>query len=1344
MIEKESGLPFIQNFNPKDYLHFTNSFEHTAILQDNKGRMLIGSHGGILVYNGNNWQFIKVPGSSIVWALDKDATGRIYVGASDNLGYIAADENGEMRFVSLLPKLPKDMLPLREVWSASVTPEGVYYKTNQYLMRWQNNRFKVWKAANAFGFMSWINGKLYVQPYQDGLFVLQGDRLQLFSKDKFFWQNNINFIQPLRNNKWLVGINNSSLYMFDGHAVTPVNSPVQAYFKENYLFSSKRLADGNIAFTTLRGGVVITDQEANIQTILKKESGLAGNTAYLLSTDNQGGLWISMEQGISRVQTTSPLTYFNERNGLQRQTYAMATYQGEMYAGTTDGLFVLKARPTRSPSANFSKVPGFNSSVWALQPFNQSLLLASEAGLLEYRQGKFMPIPISAAPWKNYCRDIERSKLDSAVVYVTSAGLYAFRQVGERWQKTQLLPELKEDLSQVIESPDGDLWLPVKSGVLRVRFQQKGTPAASEDYLQHATAGKYDSAKGLPSGAVKLYLVGKQLLAQVGETDSRLYRYNERRDKFEPAPNFAAQFGLAAVMLFPATEYSGTKAIWLWTKENGEQNWQLKRAQQKPDGTYQVQAYPLSGTTTPLRNFAYQQGQEAFWFGGIDGLIRLDEQRSPAQPQPFSTLLERIVLPADSVLYPRADTPLHLSYQYNSPRFEVAAPSYNGAEDNWFQFWLQGYDQGWSAWTKEPFKAYTQIPEGTYNLRARSINAQGQLGKEAIYTFSIQPPWYRTFWMYLLYLIGAASVIYFLLRWRFAALKAEKVQLEHTVTLRTEEIAAKNEQLSYQAEALAAQAEKLQELDQLKSRFFANISHEFRTPLTIILNNLLDRIPSVGQKQEQTAVPVSIADLKVMSRNATRLLQLINQLLDLSKVESGHMVLETAGGDLTALLRLVYTSFSSLAEHKQIEFAKQLPDTPLLCAYDADKVEKVLYNLLSNAFKFTPAHGKVQLKASLLNDALPPMVRIVVEDNGPGLAPDQLEHVFDRFYQGEQHYTDAQGTGIGLALAKELVALYQGQLWVESEPGKGAAFIMQLPYIPVSAIDAPAHAVTATLPSIVAIPEDLPQELVPENAAGSTPKEAPLVLIVEDSSDLCHYIRRSLEGKYRVLESTNGAEGLAKALETIPDLIISDWMMPEMDGITLCSHLKEDVRTSHIPIILLTALATADAKLTGLQTGADEYLTKPFDSRELHSRIQNLIANRRKLREHFSKQLHLEPTKMVVASVDEKFLRQVMQLVDERMGDADFSVDEFSREIGLSRVHLHRKLKALTGQSPSDFVRVMRLQQAAHLLEARAGNVAEIAYQVGFNNLSYFSKCFRAQFGVLPTEYAAQQPAPLA
>lgn len=544
-----------------------------------------------------------------------------------------------------------------------------------------------------------------------------------------------------------------------------------------------------------------------------------------------------------------------------------------------------------------------------------------------------------------------------------------------------------------------------------------------------------------------------------------------------------------------------------------------------------------------------------------------------------------------------------------------------------------------------------------------------------------------------------------------------------------------NEQLTRQSEQLAAQTAKLRELDQVKTNFFANISHEFRTPLTLILNGLTDRIAEMkatgSENQEQ---------LEVMHRNAKRLLSLINQLLDLSKLEARQMKLTPENIELNQMLKLVYASFSSYSSSRQIEFSLSLPDQPVHCRLDVDKVEKILYNLLSNALKFTPIGGSVTLRGKIVADSTGDMVQFEVEDSGKGIAPDQLPHVFDRFYQGNQYYSDEEGTGIGLSLTRELVELHGGLVSAESESGKGAKFIVQLPLVPV--VEGEKAASRAVPP----LPEPVTDNMVDAKAspipASSFGPDQATVLVVEDNEDLRKYIRTHLETQYLVLQAENGKQGLEKAIETLPDLIISDWMMPEMDGIELCARLKTDERTSHIPVILLTAMAGDDSKLKGLETGADEYLTKPFDNRELQLRIKNLVESRRQLREKYSKELFLGPQKTALSSMDEKFLEKVMQAVEANLGDPDFSMDRFGQEVSLSRMQLHRKLKALTGESPGDFLRQMRLKKAHRLLEARSGNVSEIAYEVGFNNLSYFSKCYREQFGVSPNETLQRNSGP--
>ncbi|MDO1448240.1 tetratricopeptide repeat protein [Rhodocytophaga aerolata] len=574
-----------------------------------------------------------------------------------------------------------------------------------------------------------------------------------------------------------------------------------------------------------------------------------------------------------------------------------------------------------------------------------------------------------------------------------------------------------------------------------------------------------------------------------------------------------------------------------------------------------------------------------------------------------------------------------------------------------------------------------------------------------------------------------------------------KIRQNRLLLEKSAEVAQKNQQLEQQAvilekqaTALAHQTEKLKELDQVKSTFFANISHEFRTPLTLILSNLQDKLAG---EQSGESIQVNYSEIRMMHRNANRLLQLINQLLDLSKVESGKMHLAPVKGDLAHFFRVMAGSFSSLAHNRQIEFDLRLPYAALPAFFDEDKLEKIFMNLLSNAFKFTADGGKIHLEVQVHGqEGSAPSLEVVVADNGAGIEAEGLEKVFERFYQGTTYYSDGQGTGIGLALTKELVDLHQGSIQVESEKGKGARFVVHLPYTPATE-----EALSQRIESYPEISIGTDQRPASATVAVSNPEELniglpageerPLVLVVEDNEDLRTYIRTKLEATYRVIESENGLKGLEKARVTMPDLIISDWMMPDMDGLQLCSIVKTEECTCHIPVILLTALSATASKLTGLEKGADEYLTKPFDVRELEIRAKNLIDNRQKLRQHYSKKILLQPINIEVTSTDEKFLQRAMQIAESHLGDSTFGAEAFSHEIGMSRMQLHRKLTALTGQSTTDFLRTLRLKRAVKLLEGHTGNITEIAYEVGFNNLSYFAKCFREQYGRSPNEYIA-------
>ncbi len=705
-----------------------------------------------------------------------------------------------------------------------------------------------------------------------------------------------------------------------------------------------------------------------------------------------------------------------------------------------------------------------------------------------------------------------------------------------------------------------------------------------------------------------------------------------------------------------------------------------------------------------------------------------------------SIVVQATIIQEDSVI--SFDKQPNLPYQHNSLRFVFNYPNPNRSVAQ-FQYFLSQFDEGWSRWSNENQKDYTNLPEGKYDLRIRA-RVEGQTNySERLVTFSIQAPWYRTWLAYLIYFVSFFGFVLFVVRWRSANLIKEKELLENRVQEATDEIRS-------QAEKLHLQAEKLKEIDNLKSRFFANISHEFRTPLTLLIGPLERKMES-GQDAED------LREARMMLRNSRKLLRLVNQLLDLSKLEAGNMVLEVRQGDIMSFLQILVSSFSSLADLKQIELKSYIPELRQLVYFDPENLEQVIYNLLSNAFKFTPKGGKITIEAKpIYNEATNhngsgeneevDIILISVEDNGIGIPGHEVYHLFDRFYQVDSSDTrEHEGSGIGLALTKELVELHGGFITVESDNAKGAKFSVSIPvnrkYFKNSQISEKqiARGSNTEVPDEFDIIEnDYFQDNVkpdPNAIEFENLKNAPMILIVEDNADVRQFIKENLNLGYSFREASNGLDGLAMAVETIPDLIIADVMMPKMNGIELCNKVKVDERTSHIPVIMLTAKANLETKIEGLETGADDYITKPFNINELKARVNNLLEQRQKLRDRFERQVTLQPRDIVITNKDEAFLDKTIKIIEENISDPDFTVEVFQKQMGMSRMQLHRKLKALTEKSTSEFIRFIRMKRAAQLLEQEAGTVSEIAYEVGFSDPSYFTKCFRVQYGVSPSEF---------
>jgi len=518
---------------------------------------------------------------------------------------------------------------------------------------------------------------------------------------------------------------------------------------------------------------------------------------------------------------------------------------------------------------------------------------------------------------------------------------------------------------------------------------------------------------------------------------------------------------------------------------------------------------------------------------------------------------------------------------------------------------------------------------------------------------------------------------------------------------------------------------KLQELDQLKSRFFANISHEFRTPLTLILG----QIESVMSKNIDVKEK---GKLQVANRNARRLLGLINQLLDLSKLEAGSMELNAEQHNIVSFLKSLFYSFESLAESQKIsmKFSSEYENIPV--AFDPDKMEKIFYNLISNAFKFVSSDGEIKVCLNVIQSG----VEISIKDTGIGIPSDRLPHIFDRFYQVDSSATRKhEGTGIGLALTKELIELHKGNISVNSKEGEGSEFIIRLPLGDFK-IEKEELVNLQPAESLNVNNFNAPdkEENIPEPVSHLSGNHK-IVLILEDNLDVRNYISELLKTEYKVIEASNGEEGILKARDEIPDLIITDVMMPQMDGYEFSNKIRADEKTSHIPIIMLTAKAALDDKIAGLKTGVDAYITKPFSAKELKVRVKNLIYQREQLRKRFARSTFIKPSEVSAVSADRQFLEKTIKTIENHFEDEKFSIDKLAEEVNMSISQLNRKLNALVAQPAGQLMRSLRLQRAADLLKQNTGSIAEICYKVGFNNQGYFTRTFKKQFGISPSEY---------
>jgi signal transduction histidine kinase/ligand-binding sensor domain-containing protein/CheY-like chemotaxis protein len=1038
--------------------------------------------------------------------------------------------------------------------------------------------------------------------------------------------------------------------------------------------------------------------------------------------DREASLWLGTDaDGLHRLKPALFTTYSTPEGVGHSNVYA--TYvgrSGAIWLGTW-GNGVSRLDPVTGRATVF----GAGTTPYAVNSFYED-----DAGALWIAGGQVEGGVYVCTPPAMRCRaEGPRDLRDRAVLALyadadkrlwAGADRLLFRYDGRSW--TSFAPSSGAPEATVrafATTRDGALWMGTNGGGL-ARYRE-------------GTFSRVTRGDGLPSDLIRSLYADSDGWLWVGTEGRGLARLDPRRSK--PAiVRIGAKDGLFDEVIHQILEDDAGR---LWMNTNRGIFWVARAelnafADGKASRIHSTAYSERDGMRNREGNGGVQpagaKGPDGrLWFPTQDGVVVVDPAKVRRDRLAPPLVVEQIVARGEALL-PERDS-IALAPNQRDVQIEYTALTFLEPANVRFRYRLDPYDANWVDVGNRRTAFYTKVPPGRYTFRVEASDAAGGWFEPGTsLAVRVLPRIWETGVFRWLSLAAIGILLFAAIRLREMRLRARAVQLELVVDERTGALREREREL-------ADRNAQLQSLDHAKTRFFANVSHELRTPLTLTIGPLEDlRARAGGDPQVERWLDIAL-------RNSRRLLRLVNQILDVAKLEAGAMHLAPRPLDLVPFTRGVVAAFAPVAERKGIHLTVETIDA-LRGAFDADAVEKILTNLLSNAIKFTPSGGSVHVA---LHDE-GEFARLSVRDSGPGIPPDQIAHVFERFYQVDESTTRTQpGTGIGLSLVKELVELHGGSIGVESGSA-GTTFTAIIP--PRVVAQGVAVPESAAVPGAAALATAVTAEQAVSATESSnddaTSEDVPTLLVVDDSADLRSYIRDHFAARFRVLEAADGAEGIALAQRHLPDVVLSDVMMPGTDGHELVRALRANPETDFLSIILLTAQAEDEQRLEGLERGADEYIVKPFEMRELDVRVRNLILARRRLRERFSSAPANErAVPLVVAAdvapADQAYVAKVRDAIQRGLANPDFGVGELADAVSQDRSHLFRRVKQLFGESPSDLIRRMRVEEGERLLLADASaTVTDVAYAVGFNSLSYFCHCFQNAYGATPAAYRMQ------
>ncbi len=1128
-----------------------------------------------------------------------------------------------------------------------------------------------------------------------GLFRLSGD---LKNITRISSQNVLSLLPDVRGGVWM-GTFNDGLYFFDkdlnaiAHYKADNTNPNSIRGDEpRTLFVDK---SGVLWVGTIGEGINKTniyDKPIQLYTASSEsESGLNVNRIITFTEDRNNLLWVGTRGGGIEIMNpkTGKFMNLNRRKSVNRQLADISAFyqdkNGAMWVGTWSGLYVIPASQVASiletDKVNFDIIDiepqGIYSSVYKIvEDADNYLWISTSIGVYCY-----MPDSV------NYYR--------GKAVHYTSG----------KDNRLHISDNFVTDILVDSHSTYKTIWIGTRKGLDKLMFTPEGIKI---EYIlpdgDNGFCGEFIST-------IHLDNKGELWVATLGGGLNKMLsgRFDESVPRFEAYNNKNYPFVNNEFESLQEDSYGnfwiGGYGILRFNPSTGDTHY------------YTVKDRLQSNSFKIWASCRLRNGKMVF--GGVNGfnIFHPDSiKNNQVVPQVVltdfkifnhsvavgDTIGKHVILPQSLVRCKN----IELEYDQNNLTFEFAALHYVSPEHNQFRYRLEGADKEWQyTQGKQAYATYTNLRPGEYNLVIYGANSDGVWNETGTsLQIKIHPPFWQTNYAYAFYIF--MFILFLYLFQRSVMRKSEqrhRLEIERKLYI--------EEQKNYDA----------------KLKFFTDISHEIKTPLSLIaapFEELLSN-PMLGNQTKSR--------LRLMSQNVHRLMKLVEQIMDFRKYDNSVMKMEVVETDFVPFIKEIAALFKLAAAQRHITIECDLGEQTLPLYADREKMEKVFINLLSNSLKFTPDGGRIRV--SYTEDAT--SVCFCIEDNGAGIAPGDLEKIFDRFYQGSNSGSKG-GTGIGLALSRLIIEQHKGRIWAESEYGQGSRFYFSLlkgkeHYLPEEIVDKSVNELSTDAYNVVSNFTE-PCAVEVEEVGNSLNKET-TILITEDNDSLRQYLAEVLGVKYRILEAPNGKVAYEIAITELPDLVVTDIMMPEMTGLELCSKLKENLNTSHIPVLMLTARDVVSYQIEGYKTGADAYVTKPFSVELLKTLIKRLIESRQQMKMQFQKQIELKPSEITVTTADERLLKKCLEAIEEHITEPEFGVDELCAEIGISRPQLYRKIKSLTDMSAIQFIRSIRLKRAAQILLQDNSSVSEVMYSVGFNNLSYFCKIFKEEFGCLPKKF---------